>query len=390
MKILQINSVCGVKSTGRITTDIAAQVEGDGHECKIAYGRGDVPESAQKYAIKIGGKFSVYAHALYARAFDGAGLGSKSATKKFVKWIEEYDPDVIHMHNIHGYYLHLPTLFDYLKKAGKKVVWTLHDCWPFTGHCSHFDYAGCDKWKTGCENCPQKGAYPRSFLDKSRRNYAWKKETFLGVKDMTITTPSNWMADLIGQSFLKDYPIKVVRNGADISRFQPTPSQIKEKEEFQDKKIVLAVSTAWGERKGLNDVYALAERLDEGYQVVIIGLTKKQIKTALKKVIALPKTDDVASLAGWYTAADVLVNCSYEESSSMVNLEAQACGTPVLTYATGGAVETVPEGHTVPKGDVEKMAAALADTIDKKEILPRSMIDKTGIAAKYLEIYRGV
>ena len=150
MKVLMINSVCGIRSTGRICTDIAEELEKQGHDVKIAYGRETVPEKYQKYAVRIGTDLDVKLHGIKTRLFDRHGFGSKRATKKFIKWVEEYDPDVIHLHNLHGYYINIKILFDYLKKANKKVVWTLHDCWAFTGHCTHFDFVGCNKWKCKC------------------------------------------------------------------------------------------------------------------------------------------------------------------------------------------------------------------------------------------------
>ncbi|MBQ8428019.1 MAG: glycosyltransferase, partial [Clostridia bacterium] len=258
MKILQINSVCGVKSTGRIATDIAACVEERGHICKIAYGRDHHPAFAQSYAYRIGNSFSVRAHALSARLKDGAGLGSKKATEKFLRWVKEYDPDVIHLHNVHGYYLHLPTLFAYLKEAGKKVVWTLHDCWSMTGHCAHFDFLGCDQWLSGCEKCLQKSEYPKSFVDRAAKNYAWKKQMFTGVPNLTIVTPSHWLAGIVKQSFLKEYPVVVIPNGLDFEKFSRTFGDLRERYGLQDKKIVLGVAHPWSIKKGLQDLYRLA------------------------------------------------------------------------------------------------------------------------------------
>ena len=389
MKLLQINSVCGVKSTGRIATDIAAVAEEDGHVCKIAYGRDFVPAYAERLAYRIGGSFSVRAHALIARIRDSAGLGSKRATKKFIDWIKEFDPDVIHLHNLHGYYLHLPMLFAYLKETDKKVVWTLHDCWAMTGHCAHFDYCGCQKWQSGCESCPQKGEYPKTLVDKSKRNYAWKKQAFLGVKDMTIVTPSKWLAGLVKQSFLKEYPVQVIPNGVDRKVFQPTQSDLRERYGLQGKKILLGAASPWGKKKGLQDFYELANRLDENYQVVLLGLNKAQIKKASKKVLALPPTSSVEELAGWYTQADVFVNCTYEETLSMVNLEAQACGCPVVTYGAGGTVETAQKEYVVQKGDIDGLLSVLPKAIKERKVIDLTKFEKSSAIAQYLQVYQG-
>ena len=389
MKILQINVVCGIKSTGRITTDIATLAEQKGYECKVAYGREEVPASLQKYAVKIGTPFSNKCHAVLSRALSLNGFASKAATRRFLKWVDGYAPDVIHLHNVHGSYIHVGLLFDYLKKANKKVVWTLHDCWSFTGCCAYFDAIGCDKWKTGCGKCPQKCSYETVWIDKSKRNYARKKQSFTGVKDMTLVTPSKWLADLVGQSFLNGYPVKVIPNGIDLSKFHPTASNIKEEYGLQDKTIVLGVASSWGDRKGLSDFYRLSQLLDERYQVVLIGLTDEQKNAAPKSVLSLPATNSAETLAKWYTAADVFVNCTYEDNFPTVNLEAQACGCPVLTYATGGAVETVPPENTVKKGDVREMVRQIPRAVAEKRLVDSSALDKSVVLAEYLETYQG-
>ncbi|MBG0764208.1 MAG: glycosyltransferase [Tissierellales bacterium] len=195
MKVLQINSVCGIGSTGRIATDIHNILIDQGHESYIAYGR-DLPKNCDN-AIRIGTKIDNYTHVLKTRLLDKHGFGSKQATIEFIDKVKKLNPDIIHLHNIHGYYINIEILFDYIKEAKKPVVWTLHDCWSFTGHCSHFDYIGCEKWKTGCFDCPQKHEYPKSlFFDNSNWNYSKKREIFSGIDEMAIVTPSNWLADL--------------------------------------------------------------------------------------------------------------------------------------------------------------------------------------------------
>ncbi|MBQ9117769.1 MAG: glycosyltransferase, partial [Clostridia bacterium] len=266
MKILQINVVCGIKSTGRITTDIATMAEEKGYDCKVAYGRETVPEFLQKYAVKIGTPFSNKCHAVFSRALALNGFGSKRATKKFLKWVDEYNPDVIHLHNIHGAYIHVGLLFDYLKKSNKKVVWTLHDCWAFTGRCAHFEYIGCGRWKDGCQRCPQKCNYHTVWINKAKRNFKWKKKAFTGVKDMTLVTPSKWLANLVKESFLKEYPVQVIPNGIDLTKFRPMESDLRDRYALQAKKIVLGVASAWGEKKGLQDFYRLGQLLGKEYQ----------------------------------------------------------------------------------------------------------------------------
>ena len=222
MKILMINVVCGVKSTGRICTDLAFALEEQGHEVKIAYGRDKVPERFQKYAVKIGTDLGVAFHGIKARMWDAVGFGSVVATKRLVEWIRQYDPDVIHLHNIHGYYINIDILFNYLRTSGKKIIWTLHDCWSFTGHCAYFDYVRCDKWKEECKNCSQRKGYPaRMLIDRSKENYRTTKTLFSGIPNLSLVAPSKWLADLVTESFLCDYPIKVINNGIDLNIFKP-------------------------------------------------------------------------------------------------------------------------------------------------------------------------
>ena len=209
MKILMINSVCGFGSTGRIVLDLCSELEKDGFECAVAYGRGNA--SGNVKIIKIGNKFDNYVLGFKTRIFDKHGFSSTRATKKFIQNLKDYNPDIIHLHNLHGYYLNIETLFKYLKESNKKVIWTLHDCWAFTGHCSYFDYVGCSKWKIKCENCIQKNQYPESkIIDNSRWNYEKKKELFTSLKkeNLQIVTPSVWLADLVKQSFLKSIVLK--------------------------------------------------------------------------------------------------------------------------------------------------------------------------------------
>lgn len=356
MKILQINSVCGVGSTGRITTDLYKVLEEQGHECKIAYGRGVAPEGID--SIKIGSNLDNYTHVFKTRVFDKHGFGSVNATKKFIKEVKEYDPDIIHLHNIHGYYINIEILFNYLKEANKPVVWTLHDCWAFTGHCSHFDYVGCDKWKNGCNDCIQKNEYPSSkVIDNSKFNYEKKKELFTSVKNMTIVTPSKWLANLVKESFLGKYPVEVINNGIDLDVFKPTKSKFRRIYNLQDKFIVLGVASVWTERKGLKYFIELSEKLSDDYKIVLVGITEKQRKEISKKILAITKTNNVKELAEIYTASDVFLNPTLEDTFPTTNLEALSCGTPIITFNTGGSIESVNDkcGLIVKKESKEKL-----------------------------------
>lgn len=362
MKVLQINSVCGIRGTGRICTDIADILTSDGHECKIAYGRESVPAEFDKYAIKIGNDLSVKFDALKSRVFDNAGFNSSFATRKFIKWAESFNPDVIHIHNIHGYYINIKMLFDYLRRSNKPIVWTLHDCWPFTGHCAYFDFVGCEKWLNGCHRCPQKKEYPTSFLfDSSKVNYFKKKSIFTGIKNLTIVTPSRWLASCVKNSFLKEYPVEVLNNGIDLDVFKPTNSDFRQKHKLENKKIVLGVASVWDRRKGLSDFIKLSKLLNDDYQMVLVGLNKEQLILLPKNVIGLPRILEADELAKIYSAADVFLNLSVEETMGLATVEALACGTPVIVYDRTAVPEVVDEktGIVVKAGDIDSLLDAV-------------------------------
>jgi len=361
LRVLQINSVCGVGSTGRIATDIHKMLVEQGHESYIAYGRG-VPYNCDE-AIRIGTKLDNYTHVALTRIFDKHGFGSNRATKEFIEKVKYIDPDIIHLHNIHGYYINIEILFDYLKKANKPVIWTFHDCWPFTGHCAHFDYVGCDKWKAGCYNCPEKRNYPTSvFFDNSKLNYTRKKEIFTGVKNLTIVTPSRWLSKIVKESFLKEYPVKVINNGIDLDVFKPRPSNFREKYNIQDKFIILGVASVWNRRKGLEYFIKLSEKLNTDEVIVIVGLTEKQKSKLPKNIIGITRTNNVIELVEFYSAANVFVNPTLEDNFPTTNLESLACGTPVITFNTGGSVECINDscGIVVEKGNFRNLVKAIS------------------------------
>lgn len=365
-----INSVCGIGSTGRICTDLAAAFENEGHVVKIAYGRGEVPDAHRKYAVRIGSDLDAKLHALGTRWTDRHGFCSKRATKRFLQWAEAFDPDLVWIHNIHGYYINVEHLFAWIKsRPHMQVRWTLHDCWAFTGHCSHFSFVGCDKWKTGCSSCPQKTRYPASFLlDHSEANYARKKAAFTGVQNMTLVTPSKWLADLVRKSFLQEYPTEVRYNTIDTSVFKPTPSDFRRRYGLEEKKIILGVCFNWGVRKGLQDFIKLSTMLDDAYVIVMVGVSEKQRKTMPANILALPRTNNARELAEIYTAADVFFNPTYEDVFGMINLESQACGTPVITYRTGGAPETItdPRSVVVEQGKLKEAIHHIKTVVEQK------------------------
>lgn len=368
MKYLFINSVAGVGSTGQIVVKTCRELRQQGHDCLIAYGRKaegceDLPTTA------IGTAVDYTFHAAMQRVLDNGGFGSRRATRQFLRLVSEYDPDVIWLHNLHGYYIHIGLLFDYLRRCGKRIIWTLHDCWAFTGHCPYFDFAGCDRWRTGCGRCPQKRKYPESlFLDSSRQNYEKKRALFTGIPNMTLQVPSNWLADRVRQSFLKEYPLEVVYNTVDTRIFKPTPGDLRARWNLEDKYIILGVAGVWEPRKGLEDFIALADMLDDSCKIVLIGLTQKQIQQLPSKILALPRTATLTELVQAYTTADVYVTPSVEETFGMTVLEAACCGTVPIVYQ-GTACEEVAKLHggiAVPRG-----AEHIADAIRHLREVPQ-------------------
>lgn len=343
MKILIINSVCGIRSTGRICAELAEQFSAQGDEVKIAYGRmDDVPKKYQKYAVRIGTKLDCMFHVLRTRIWDQHGFGSVRATKSFLKWAEEFHPDLVWLHNIHDYYINVELLFEWIKKhPDMEVRWTLHDCWTFTGHCSYFTVVKCEQWKTHCSDCPQLRRYPSCYgKGNVYLNYERKKAAFIGVKRMELITPSQWLANLVKQGFLKEYPITVRYNTINTDIFKPTPSDFRERYGLQNKFMVLGVASTWDERKGLQDFCQLAQMLSEQYAIVLVGLSKKQLENLPRQIIGLQGTNDAKELAEIYTAADVFVNPSVEETFGLTSVEALACGTPGIVYA-GTACEEI-------------------------------------------------
>ena len=397
--LLQINVTANSGSTGRIADNIGTLVMSKGWRSVVAYGRGEA--SSLNELICIGSDCSVGIHALKSRLFDDQGLSSYYATKTFVKHIKGVNPDLIHLHNLHGYYLNYPILFDYLSSVNIPIVWTLHDCWPITGHCSHFDFIGCDRWKTGCGHCPGLSVYPRSlFLDRSARNYRLKKGCFTSVLDrLTIVPVSNWLESFVRQSFLKDASIRTIHNGIDVSTFSPKEvSSLRGKYSLGDKKIVLGVALPWTKRKGLEDMLILSEALpSDQYQVMIVGLSDKQLKNLPAGIIGRQRTNNVQELAELYSLATVFVNPTYEDNFPTVNLEALACGTPVITYRTGGSPEAVDEetGIVVEKGDIDGMVRAVT-TVDKHAYSPQCraralrLFDKDKCFKEYIRLYESL
>ncbi len=370
MKVLQINTTANTGSTGRIAEEIGLMFQKQGHESFIAC-KSVGPSGSTSQIIRIGNKFDEYMHGIKSRGLDRHGFGSKCATENLVNEIDRIDPDIIGLHNVHGYYLNVEILFKYLKAVKKPIVWTLHDCWPFTGHCSHFEYVSCDKWKTECGKCPLYNRYPASWLvDNSKKNFQQKKKLFNGINNLTLVTPSQWLKNQVSESFLSDYQVEVIHNGIDLDCFQPIEkNELISTYGLSEKKVVLGVASVWDRIKGLGYFIDLSKRLDDSFQIILIGLPEKKIKELPANMVGLQRTENVEMLAAFYSAANVFVNTTLVDNFPTTNLEALACGTPVITFDTGGSPESIDDetGTVVPKGDVDALYKAVLNMTSKEK-----------------------
>ena len=366
-KILLINVSTNSGSTGRIAEEIGQTAISRGYESYFGYGR--IGRESKSTLIKIGNEWDIRWHGLESLLWDNHGFGSRMATKKFISEIERIKPDVINLHNVHGYYLNVEILFEYLAKKDIPIVWTLHDCWPFTGHCSYFDRYHCEKWKTGCYDCPNSKGYPKSLLfDRSKANYARKKELFNRPKNITFVAVCNWMAENVKASFLGGYPVETIYNGVDIETFCPRFEGLNGSDSLKAKlgikenaKVVLGVASTWDRRKGLDDFVKLRTMMNDEYAIILVGLNDKQIAALPGGVIGIKRTESVDQLAELYSLADVFVNPTYVDNFPTTNIEALACGTPVVTYRTGGSPEAIDEftGMAIGQGNVEQLRGAV-------------------------------
>lgn len=362
MKIAQINMI-PYGSTGKIMLQIAETARKHGHEVRtystIPYDKNEHAASTPTENHFVwGSEKENQFHYYLGTALGRNGCFSKKGTAELIADLKSFQPDIVHLHNLHKFCVNLPMLFQYLKESNVRTVWTLHDCWAMTGQCPHFTMVKCERWKTGCEHCPQLNVYPRSRIDNSKWMYAHKMEWFTGVRDMTLVTPSEWLAGLVRQSFLKDYPVQVINNGIDLSVFYPTQNDFRKRNEIADDKyLLLGVAFGWGERKGLDVFIELSKRLSVQYQIVLVGTDSAVDAQLPENVISIHKTQNQKELAEIYSAADLFVNPTREENYPTVNMESIACGTPVLTFRTGGSPEIVDDtcGYVVDCDDVDAM-----------------------------------
>ena len=392
MKVVEINS--GIHgSTGTIMLSIANLVRADGEEAYTF--SAPKSENAPTGHAFFGGKVENMIHRGMSVLSGISGKGSAIGTRSLLRKIDAIQPDILHLHNLHGWYIDLPMLFEYIKKNTIRTVWTLHDCWGFTAQCSHFTMEKCEKWKTGCHDCPRYRIYPYTWVDRTRKMWQLKKDWFSGVKNMVIVTPSEWLANLVRQSFLREYEVKVIHNGIDLGIFKPTYGNFRKKYGLEGKKIVLGVASGWSERKGLDVLVQLSETLPEEYKVVIVGTTEEVDRKLPPNILSIHRTHNQKELAELYTAADVFANPTREENFPTVNIEALACGTPVVTFNTGGSPEIADEhtGSVVAYGDVSGMRNEIIRVCTGKEYTASSCIERAklfsadSIYREYIALY---
>lgn len=394
-KLVQINVSLNKASTGRIAEWIATTAQKRGWDCYMVHGARYMNPSKFK-SIQVSSIDEERCHYMKSLLFDAQGLGSKMATRRLISKLYEIKPDVVHLHNLHGCFINYPLLFEFLTKEKIPVVWTLHDCWPFTGHCVYFDMVNCEKWQTGCDSCIQKRKFPQSLIvDKSKRNWNLKRTLFNSVDNMVLAPVSEWLGGFVKKSFLKEHPIEVIHNGIDLNVFKPVADDIRKIYNAERKYLILGVADGFGERKGFDDFVKLASLLGNKYQIILIGVEERKQVPNLSNVKILSRTNSQQELVEFYSAADVFVNPTYEDNFPTTNLEALACGTPVITYNTGGSPEAIDEttGIVVEKGNL----SALTDAIRRLQDMPidatacrqraKTYYDKEICFERYVDIY---
>lgn len=394
MKVYSINSFANL-STGTIAVDIARLLSRKGHQAKLAYARGTVATDISSY--RIGSAVDLYLHVGLSRITGRTGCFSTHATQDLIRDIQTFHPDIIHLHNLHGYYLNYEVLFRYLQKSRIPVVWTLHDCWSYTGHCCYYSRNGCTKWKNCCQDCQFTSSYPASIVDRSWQNYHRKMELFCSLKNMVLVPVSYWLGNEVKQSFLKEIPTVVIQNGIDLDVFKPTPSEFRKQTGLEHAVIILGVASTWDERKGLQDFLELSQIITPPMQIVLVGLNDRQRKHLPKNIIGLPRTTSVQELAGLYSTADVYVNASDEETFGLPTVEAMACGTPSIVYRATALPEVISPGNgfVVEPHDILQVKDKICELIDKMPTVDSlracsRQYDKNIKYEAYLQLYNEI
>lgn len=393
MKLVEINT-CDYGSTGKIMKQIAETAEDNGHSCWIAIPKGRHNKfSNYDKTIWIGSQLSEDFHLALGRITGFQGCFSIMATLLFLKKLDEINPDIIHLHNLHNSYINLPMLFSFIKRNNIKVVWTLHDCWAFTGHCPYFTAKKCIKWKTGCYECPSYKEYPASFIDHSRWMWRKKRKWFSSINKMTIVTPSQWLKNLVKESFLRDYPVRVINNGIDLSIFNKSHSDFRKKNDLVDKTIILGVAFDWGYRKGLDIFIELSKVINSQYQIVLVGTNDQIDKDLPENIISSHRTKNQRELAKLYSCADILLNPTREDNYPTVNMESIACGTPVITFNTGGSSEIILNddcGRVLRTESIEEIIKTIKEVLGNQKnscSIYANQFDKNAKFDEYIKLY---
>lgn len=362
MKILQITCDLNWGSIGHITEDIGILAQREGWEVYVIYGRDH--NSSKLTSFKSSSKLDVYEHFAEHRLIDNDGLASRNSTKKAIRKINEIQPDIILLHNIHDHWLNYEQLFEYLSCIGKPVIWTQHDCWSYTGGCGYYSLRGCVQWKTECQKCPMKrGALP--LVERTKIHFEKKRRLFNAIKNLTLVPVSYWLEGELRQSFLKEHKIRTIYNGVNTSLFKPCGAAAKERYGIGDKKLLVGAATVWSERKGLNDYVALSKILPQDIIVLLIGLSSREIKCLPNGIIGLQRTQNIEELAAIYSAADIVLNLSYEETFGLTTVEGLACGTPGVVYNCAASPELIIQetGLVVEKGNITGVAKAVNEIL---------------------------
>lgn len=384
LKIVQINTVPN-GSTGSIMMSIHRQLTKDGYDSYVVWGRGRKAEN--DHEINMNDKIGVYFHVLYSRLTGKTGFASKKATKKLLNKLDKIKPDIIHLHNVHGYYINIKLLFDYINRNNIKTVWTLHDCWAFTGHCCNFESTNCKCWNG--EKCINIKSYPKALINNSIESYREKQKIINSINKITFITPSIWLKNTAKKSFIRNKKIIVIPNGINTNVFKNyNNNNFKKIHNIDNKKIILGVASLWSDSKGLGDFIELSKRINSKYVIVLVGLNKKQLREIPNNIIGIEKTENIEEMVDIYNSASIFLNLTKEDNYPTVNIEAIACGTPVLTYNTGGSPESARlYGRVIDKEKLLNNSEKLFEEIYKKK---NGHIDEKAMYQRYRVVYEKI
>ncbi len=396
MKVLQINACYGYLSTGIIVEDIEKLLIENGCESYIGY-QSKAKEMSNGY--KIGTGLDRKFHGLYSRIFGKQGYVSKNQTRKFLKWVDEIKPDIVHLHNLHSNYLNFNILISYLAENNIKTVYTFHDCWAFTGKCTHYSFVKCNKWKEACGNCPKnKHEVPSLFFDVTSKVIKDRTEHLNKISDLTIVSCSNWMKKQVELSHLTPKKVVTIYNGVNTNIFKPHENSFRKDYSLNDKFVILGFANKWCLENNMAGVKSLVEQLKDDEKIVIVGCNEEQKKyfSAYKKVIALGFIKDRLELSDIYASSNVFVNLTYEDTLPTVNMESLCCETPVITFNSCGSPELVSNenGMVVEQGNFDAIRKSIDiiknDGIKVDYNKVKEVFDREKCYKKYIDLYRQI